>query len=111
MEFVLVIPLVFLLIAGIMEVAVVARTSLQLAAASREGARVAATVPDTSRAIEAARSVLGDELGGRARITVRRPSVVGAPARVTVAVMHTLLPALGGFRVPLESTATMRVEA
>ena len=33
MEFVLVIPLVFLLIAGIMEVAVVARTSLQLAAA------------------------------------------------------------------------------
>ena len=83
----------------------------QLAAASREGARVAATVPDTSRAIEAARSVLGDELGGRARITVRRPPVVGAPARVTVAVMHTLLPALGGFRVPLESTATMRVEA
>ena len=72
MEFVLVIPLVFLLVAGIMEVAVVARTSLQLAAASREGARVAATVPDTSRAIEAARSVLGDELGGRARITVRR---------------------------------------
>ena len=111
MEFVLVIPLLFLLIVGMVEVTVLARTSLQLVAASREGARVAATAPDTSKAIEAARNVLGDELGGRARITVRRPSVVGRPARVTVTVMHTVVPALGGFRVPLESSTTMRVEA
>ena len=110
MEFVLVIPLVFLLIAGMVEVTVLARTSLHLAAASREGARVAATVPDTSKAIEAARHVLGKELGGRARITVRRPAVVGRPARVTVAVSYVVLPALGGFRVPLESSTTMRVE-
>ena len=110
MEFVLVIPLVFLLIAGLAEVAVLARTSLQVAAAAREGARVAATTPDTSKAVEAARRALGEELGGRARITVRRPPVVGRPAQVTVAVHYTLLSALGGLRVPLESTAVMRVE-
>ena len=110
MEFVLVAPLVFLLIVGLAEVTVVARTSLQVAAASREGARVAAAVPDTSRAIEAARRVLGDGLGARARVTVRRPSVVGKPATVTVVVTHTVLPVLGGFRVPLESSTSMRVE-
>lgn len=103
-------PLVFLLIVGMAEVVVMARTSLQLAAASREGARVAAAAPDPARAIEAARRALGEELARRARITVRRPPVVGKPARVTIVVDHTVLPALGGFRVPLESTSTMRVE-
>lgn len=103
-------PLVFLLIVGMAEVVVMARTSLQLAAASREGARVAAAAPDPARAIEAARRALGEELARRARITVRRPPVVGKPARVTIVVDHTVLPALVGFRVPLESTSTMRVE-
>lgn len=110
MEFVLVMPLALLLIVGMAEALVVARTSLQLAAASREGARVAAAAPDPARAIEAARRTMGDELARRARITVRRPPVVGSPAHVTVAVTHTLLPVLGGLRVPLESTSTMRVE-
>ena len=110
MEFVLVIPLVFLLIAGMVEVTVVARTSLQLASAAREGARVAATAPDTSKAIEAVRQVLGEELARRARITVHRPSVAGRTVRVTVAIRHTVLAALGGFQVPLESSTTMRVE-
>ena len=49
MEFVLVIPLMMILLIGIVEVAVVARTSLELVAAAREGARVAATTPDTDR--------------------------------------------------------------
>ena len=110
MEFVLVLPLVLLLVVGVAEVVVVARTSLQLAAASREGARVAAAAPDPARAIEATRRVLGRELARHARITVRRPPVVGKPAEVTVAVSHTLLPVLGGLRIPLESTSTMRVE-
>ena len=110
MEFVLVMPLLFLLVIGIVEVSVLARTSLQLAAASREGARVAAAAPDTSKAIQAARMALGEELGRRARITVLRPPVVGRQARVTVAISHTVFPVLGGFRVPLESSTTMRVE-
>lgn len=110
MEFVLVMPLLFLLVVGVVEVAVVARTSLHLAAASREGARVAAVAPEPAKAIEAVRATLGEELGRRARVTVSRPPVVGSPARVTVAVSHTVLPALGGLRVPLESTTAMRVE-
>jgi len=110
MEFVLVMPLLFLLIVGVVEVGVLARTSLQLAAASREGARVAAAAPDTAKAIEAARTVLGEELGRRARITVSCPPVVGRQARVTVAINHTFLQALGGLRVPLESATAMRVE-
>ncbi len=71
---------------------------------------MAAAVPDPAQAMEAARRVMGDELGRRARIKVLRPPVVGKPARVTVAVSHAVLPILGGFRIPLESTATMRVE-
>ena len=110
MEFVLVMPLLFLLVVGLVEVAVMARTSLHLAAASREGARVAAVAPDPAKAIEAARTALGEELGPRARITVSRPPVVGGQARVTVLIRHTVLPVLGGFRVPLESTTAMRVE-
>lgn len=110
MEFVLVMPLLFLLIVGVVEVAVMARTSLHLATASREGARVAAVAPDPAKAIKAARTALGEELGRRARVTVSRQPVVGGQARVTVAISHTLLPALGGLRVPLESTTAMRVE-
>jgi len=109
-EFALVLPLLFLLVVTIAEVTVVARTSLQLSAAVREGARVAATSPDPDRAIEATRRALGPELAKRTRVTVLRPPVVGQPARVTVSVDHRVLAALGGFRVPLESSTEMRVE-
>ena len=111
MEFALVIPLILLAVLAIAEVTVVARTALQVTAAGREGARVAATSPDPARAIEATRQALGPELASRARVTVRRPPVVGRPARVTVAVDHVALAALGGFRVHLASTTEMRVEA
>lgn len=110
MEFVLVIPLILVLIAGAAEVGLLARTSLQVAAAAREGARAAAAVPDVSKAVKAVRQVLGDELGSKARITVQRPPVVGRPARVTVVVYHQILTSLGGMRVPLKHTAVMRVE-
>ena len=109
MEFVLIVPLLALLLVAVVEVAVVARTSLVMAAAAREGARVAATTPDTDRAIEATRLALGD-LASQVRVTVRRPPVVGQPAVVTLSGTHVVLSALGGFRVPLSSSATMRVE-
>jgi len=109
-EFVLVIPMILILLIGMVEVAVVARTSIELIAAAREGARVAATTPDTDRAIDATQQALGPELSNRVRITVRRPPVVGERARVTVALSHTVLSVLGGFRVPLEFSSVMRVE-
>ena len=63
LEFVLIMPLVFLVIVGMLEVAVMSRTSFQMVAASREGARVAAVAPDPARAIEATRRVLGEDHG------------------------------------------------
>lgn len=111
MEFILVIPVVFLLIAGAAEVAVMARTNLQVAAAARHGARVAAVVSDSSKAVKAARQVLGEDLGRKARVTVQRPLVAGGSVRVTVVLHHRLLTSLGGIRIPLQHTAVMRVEA
>lgn len=109
-EFALVVPLLLVLVLGIAEVAVVARTEIQLTHASREGARQAATSPDTRRAAAAVRAALG-ELGGRARISVRRPGGIGEPATVIVRVTHRVAaPIFGGFDVTLRATTTMRTE-
>ena len=109
-EFGLVMPLVLLLVLGIAEVAAVARTELQLAHAAREGARYAAASPDTARAAAAVRRSLGRS-GERARITVTRPSEVGVPATVSVAIGHRVAaPILGGFTVQLRASSSMRTE-
>lgn len=106
----LVVPAVLLVVVLVVEVSIVARTSLAMAGAAREGVRVAATTPDTDHALDATRDALGPELASMMRVTVRRPPVVGAPAEVTVAGTHRVLAVLGGFGVPLEFSATMRVE-
>lgn len=103
-------PLILLVLVLVVEVSVVARTSLAMVGAAREGARVAATTPDTDRAIEATRNALGADLASTMRVTVRRPPVVGESARVTIAGSYKVLEILGGFGVPLEFSATMRVE-
>lgn len=106
-EFALVVPLVLLLVLAVVEVAVIARTQLEVVQAAREGAREAATSPEPARAVAAARAVVGSE----ARVTVRRPAVVGRMARVTVVVPHRVgLPLLGGVTIDLRATAAMRVE-
>lgn len=110
MEFALVLPLVLLLVLALVEVAVVARTQLEVVNAAREGAREAAASPDPSAAVAAARAALG-ALGASARISVRRPDVVGRPATVRVTVPHRMAaPLLGGFSVELSATSSMRVE-
>lgn len=109
-EFALVVPLLLLLVLAIAEVAVVARAELQLIHAVREGARQAATSPDTARAAAAVRSSLGP-LGARARVSVRRPSGVGEPAIVRARVIHRVAaPVFGGFDVTLAAEAAMRTE-
>lgn len=111
MEFALVVPLVLLVLLASVEVVVVARTQLEVAHAAREGARQAATVPDVSRAVGAARRSLPSEVAGSARVTVERQQHVGGTARVTVSVRHPIVaPLFGGFEVTLRSTAVMRVE-
>jgi Flp pilus assembly protein TadG len=109
-EFALVLPLVLVLLLGIVEVAVIARTELQLVHATREGAREAAASPDSSRAAAAVRSALGSR-SSQARIVVRRSSIVGEPATVSVSLPYRVAaPIFGGFSVTLTSKATMRVE-
>jgi len=110
-EFALVVPAVILVLLAVVEVAVVARTQLELVHAAREGARTAATVPDPSRAVEAVRTALDPGLAGRARISVERPDRVGASATVTVTVHHRVGPSLlGPIRVELRARSVMRVE-
>ncbi len=109
-EFALVIPVVLLVVLAVAEVAVVARAQLELINAAREGAREAATSPDPSEALAAARAALGGAADD-ARISVRRPHVVGASAEVVITLPHRLAPAMfGGAVIELKGRASMRVE-
>ena len=108
-EFALVLPVVLLVLLAVTQVAVVARTQLELANAAREGARRAATAPDPAEAVEAVRRALDPKVAARVRVQVRRPHVVGRPAEVTVTLPLRLVgPA--GMTVRLRSRAVMRVE-
>lgn len=109
-EFALVVPLVVLVVIALMEIAVVARTQLEIVNAAREGAREAAVNPDPADAVVVTRAVLG-ELGDEARIGVERSAVVGGRARVAVSIRHRMATILfGGFSVELRAASTMRVE-
>ena len=109
-EFALVLPLVLALLFGLVEVAVVARSEIQLLHAAREGARAAAASPDTADAVRAARESLG-EAGSSARISVSRPAMVGERATVTISLRHNVAaPIFGGFPIQLSANASMRVE-
>ncbi len=110
MELALLVPVVVLLLMMLVEVSRAARLQIEVVAAAREGARVAATTPDPAAALGAASAALGGR-GVDARINVHRPHVVGADARVTVSLPYQVrLPLIGGPSVPLSATAVMRVE-
>jgi len=110
-EFFLVVPLlVAVLVAGI-QVISVARTRIELLGAVREGARVAATTPDPSRAGAAVRDALTPGQRDRVRISVSRPGVVGRPARVVATYRHIVpVPFLDDIGVDLKVSASMLVE-
>lgn len=111
MEFFLVIPLVVLVMVAGLQVVKVTMTQIELVAAVRDGARVAATTPDPARAVASVRAALPPEVRDRARISVTRPSVVGQPARVVVQLRHLLgppFPSSMGF--DLSASASMLVE-
>ncbi len=109
-EFALVVPLVLALVLGLVEVALVARTQLEVVNAAREGAREAAASPDPADAVRAARSALGGS-AGTARISVRRPDVVGGRAEVRVTLPYRVAaPLFGGVGVEITARSAMRVE-
>jgi len=109
-EMALAVPVILLVLLAAVEVAVVARTQIEVVNAAREGAREAAASPDPARAVAAARAALGPS-AGRARISVRRPHVVGERAEVEVVLPYRLGGGLlGGLSIDLGASATMRVE-
>ena len=110
-EFFLILPLLVLVLVAGTQVIGIARTRIELLGAVREGARVAATVPDPSKAVDAVRSALDPQLRDRTRISVSRPGVVGRPARVKALIVY---PLFGGLlewaKVAVTASASMYVE-
>lgn len=110
-EAALVVPVVLLVLLACFELVSLALTRVELVAAAREGARVAASVADPSRAVAATRAALDEQLGAVARVSVRRPQVSGHQAVVTVEVRRRLkTPLLDSITVPLVVRAVMMVE-
>lgn len=111
METLLVLPILILVVVASLQVIGVARARLELQSAARDGARIAATTPDPSRAVEAVLASLSTEMRARARVSVQRPSRVGVPAVVTVSIRHAIgAPFPTGMSVVLTARASMRTE-
>ena len=110
-ELFLVLPVAILVLVASLQVIGVARTRIEMQGAAREGARVAATTPDPSKAVEAVLASLSPEMRSAARVSVERPSRVGAVARVTVSMRRPLgTPFPASIGVILTATASMRTE-
>lgn len=111
MELFLVVSILALVLVAGLEIVGLAKARVELVAAAREGARVAATTPDPSRAVAAVQAALSPAQRDVARITVTRPSIVGRPASVAVRSSYRVLDALGGgVSVTVSADASMLVE-
>lgn len=110
-ELFLVLPIVIMVLVASIQLIGVARARIELQGAVREGARVAATTPDPAKAVDAVLAALAPEIRDGARVSVERPSRVGAMAQVTVSIRHSLgQPFPSGLGVDLSARATMRTE-
>lgn len=110
-EAVLVLPVILLVLVAVAELFLIAVTRLEMEAATREGARVAATHPDPARAAAAVKGALSPGLAGKVRVTVTAASVVGAAVEVKVSMRYRpVTPVLDRFVVTLNSRAVMQRE-
>lgn len=110
-ELFLVLPVAILVLVASLQLIGVARARIELQGAARDGARVAATTPDPSKAVEAVLASLSPEMRAVARVSVERPARVGAMARVSVSMHHPLGPPFpDSVGVDLSARATMRTE-
>lgn len=110
-EFFLIVPLIIAVLGVGLLVVSAARARIELLGAVREGARVAATTPDPSQAVEAVRHALSPTMRDLTRVSVSRPSVVGRPARVMARFRHRVdVPLLRVFSFDLSASASMLVE-
>jgi Flp pilus assembly protein TadG len=111
LETVLVIPVLLAVMLAGFELTAVVLARVEMIAAAREGARVAATAADPARAVEAARAALDEPLRSIATVSVRRPTVPGRQAEVTIRASRRLVtPLLDVFTVPIVVRAVMAVE-
>jgi Flp pilus assembly protein TadG len=110
-ELFLLIPMLIVLLAAGLSVVSVARARIELIGAVRDGARIAATTPDPSKAVTAVQEALAPEMRSRVRVSVSRPAVVGRPARVTARLSHPVGPPFPeSFVVEVTASASMLVE-
>jgi hypothetical protein len=110
-ELFLVLPIVILVVVASLQLVGVARARIELQAAVREGARVAATTPDPAKAVAAVLASLPPEMRQAARVAVERPARAGAVATVTVSIRHLIgRPFPTDLGVDLAARATMRTE-
>ena len=111
LELAVTIPTLILVLLAMLEVVVVARLQLELVAAAREGARVAATVVDPAAAVRATQQAVGPNLADSIVVEVTRPAVPGRLAIVRVSLEHQLVtPLLRWLSIDLSGRAVMRVE-
>ena len=110
-EFFLVLPMVILVLVAGLQVVGVARARIELMGAVREGARIAATSPYPSKAVDAVQAALPAEVRDRVRVSVSRPGVVGKPAKVSATLRHRFVaPLPTDFGVDISASAVMLVE-
>lgn len=110
-EFFLLLPLVVVVLAASIQVIGMARMRLELQSAVRDGARVAATTPDPSRAVEAVLAAMSPQSRERLRVSVQRPATVGAAARVSATIRYLLGPPFpSDYGMDISASAIMRTE-
>ena len=113
-EFALVMPLVFVVTLGLVEVGLLARDRALVDAAARAGARAAAVQPDDAAARSAAASAAPALDPSALTVTVTRTSGRGAPVTVLVRYEDRVrVPFIGwlvGPSIVLDGSAVMRQE-
>ena len=96
---------------AVAELFLIAVTRLEMVAAAREGARVAAVHPDPARAAEAAKASLPSGVARQARVEVSGAHVAGRPVRVVVSMRYRpATPLLDRLVLRLEARAVMHRE-
>lgn len=106
-----VIPIILVVMVAVAELFMIAVTRLEMEAAAREGARVAATRPDPARAAAAVKSSLPTGLAERVRVEVTGAQVAGHPVTVVVSMRYRpVTPFIDRLVVRLQTRAVMQRE-
>src|SRR6478736_7927581 len=113
-EFALVLPLVFAVTLGLVQVGVLARDRALVEAAARAGARAAAVEPDEAAIRETAVAAASGLDGSSMRVGIDRLGVQGDPVSVSIEYDDPMrVPFIGwlvGASVQLRASAVMRQE-